>query len=66
MEPRGRTPQPAIAVPDLTFEFLNGSAYRADFQIDNAQQSLSEQRDRWFEFGSLQRGVSNEPCAGSS
>jgi hypothetical protein len=34
---------------------------RADVPIGNAQQSLSQQRDRWFESGSLHRGVRSEP-----
>jgi len=47
-----------LAISDLT---LGGSTDRADVPIGNAQQSLLQQRDRWFESGSLQRGVYCEP-----
>ena len=39
-----------------------GSTDRADVPIGNAQQSLLQQRDRWFESGSLQRRVRSKPC----
>jgi hypothetical protein len=45
---RPKRPQPAFLM-------------RADVPIGNAQQSLSQQRDRWFESGSLQRRVTCEP-----
>jgi len=32
--------------------------------IGNSQKSLSQERDRWFESGSLQRRVSNELLEG--
>ena len=33
--------------------------------IGNAQKSLSQERDRWFESDSLQRRVTNEPACRS-
>jgi hypothetical protein len=37
---------------------VSGTAFRAPpSPIGNAQKSLSQQRDRWFESGSLQRRV---------
>jgi hypothetical protein len=53
----GGPPKSILAISDLT---LGGSTDRADVLIGNAQQSLLQQRDRWFESGSLQRRVSNE------
>jgi len=50
----GGPPKSILAISDLT---LGGSTDRADVPIGNAQQSLLQQRDRWFESGSLQRGV---------
>ena len=50
----GRAPKSILAISDLT---LGGSTDRADVPIGNAQQSLLQQRDRWFESGSLQRRV---------
>ena len=50
----GRAPKSILAFSDLT---LGGSTDRADAPIGNAQQSLLQQRDRWFESGSLQRRV---------
>ena len=38
-------------------EPIVGSAFRAAVSDCNAQKSLSQERDRWFESGSLQRGV---------
>src|SRR5262249_41520050 len=37
-------------------ELVSGSAFRAAVSDCNAQKSLSQERDRWFEFGSLLRG----------
>jgi hypothetical protein len=54
------SPKSILAISDLT---LAGSTDRADVPIGNAQQSLLQQRDGWFESGSLQRRVSNEPSA---
>src|SRR6266404_5213167 len=51
-------PKSILAISDLT---LGGSTDRADVPIGNAQQSLLQQRDRWFESGSLHGRVSNEP-----
>jgi len=48
----GGPPKSILAISDLT---LGGSTDRADVPIGNAQQSLLQQRDRWFESGSLQR-----------
>ncbi len=48
----GGPPKSILAISDLT---LGGSTDRADVAIGNAQQSLLQQRDRWFESGSLQR-----------
>ena len=53
----GGPPKSILAISDLT---LGGSTDRADVPIGNAQQSLLQQRDRWFESGSLQRGVSSK------
>jgi hypothetical protein len=53
----GGPPKSILAISDLN---LAGSTDRADVPIGNAQQSLLQQRDRWFESGSLQRRVSNE------
>src|SRR6266481_2295896 len=50
----GGPPKSILAISDLT---LGGSTDRADVPIGNAQQSLLQQRDRWFESGSLQRRV---------
>jgi hypothetical protein len=44
-------PKSILAISDLT---LGGSTDRADVPIGNAEQSLLQQRDRWFESGSLQ------------
>src|SRR6266404_2710457 len=59
----GGPPTSILAISDLT---LGGSTDRADVPIGNAQQSLLQQRDRWFESGSLHGRVSNEPFAQSS
>jgi hypothetical protein len=48
----GGPPKSILAISDLT---LGGSTDRADVPIGNAQQSLLQQRDRWFESGSLQQ-----------
>src|SRR6267143_6106859 len=47
-------PKSILAISDLT---LGGSTDRADVPIGNAQQSLLQQRDRWFESGSLHQRV---------
>src|SRR5712671_3017240 len=57
----GGPPKSILAISDLT---LGGSTDRADVPIGNAQQSLLQQRDRWFESGSLQRRVRCEPDFG--
>ena len=49
----GRAPESILAISDLT---LGGSTDRADVPIGNAQQSLLQQRDKWLESGSVQRG----------
>jgi hypothetical protein len=54
----GRAPKSILAISDLT---LGGSTDRADVPIGNAQQSLLQQRDRWFESGFLQQRVMREP-----
>jgi hypothetical protein len=54
----GGPPKSIFAISDLT---LGGSTDRTDVPIGDAQQSLLQQWDRWFESGSLQRGVRCEP-----
>src|SRR4029077_12718100 len=58
----GGPPKSILAISDLT---LGGSTDRADVPIGNAQQSLLQQRDRWFESGSLQRRVCCENLTSS-
>ena len=48
----GGPPKSILAISGLT---LGGSTDRADVPIGNAQQSLLQQRDRWFEYRFLQR-----------
>jgi hypothetical protein len=55
----GRAPKSILAISDLTLS--GGSTDRADVPIGNAQQSLLQQRDRWFESGFLQRRVFSLP-----
>src|SRR5438876_374580 len=50
----GGAPKSIPAISHLT---LGGTTDRADVPIGNAQRSLLQQRDRWFESGSLQRRV---------
>jgi hypothetical protein len=57
----GGPPKSIFAISDLT---LGGSTDRTDVPIGDAQQSLLQQWDRWFESGSLQRGVRCEPDFG--
>ena len=59
----GGPPKSILAISDLT---LGGSTDRADVPIGNAQQSLLQQRDRWFESGSLRRRVSLTGVFGGS
>src|SRR6266446_3650665 len=58
----GGPPKSILAISDLT---LGGSTdRRADVPIGNAQQSLLQQRDRWFESGFLHRRVLCERLKG--
>ena len=59
----GGPPKSILAISDLT---SGGSTDRADVPIGNAEQSPLQQRDRWFESGSLQRRVSLSGVFGGS